>query len=82
MWDLIDRRKDEHNRLTLAITHGYAMAMVPGAFDKWRASLGAPTADAPVATEDAVRRQSASLGRLAGLFPQAVKRRPAPPLDN
>lgn len=66
MTDLMERKQDELDRLTVAIANGYVLAMSPEAQAEWR------TKHAKATAED-VSKQSAAFARLARLFPGAVK---------
>jgi hypothetical protein len=68
MTALLARKQTEADHLTVAIANGYAISMSAEAAAKWRADH-ALDYSAPAA----VQRQSASMARLAGLFPGAVK---------
>lgn len=69
MTDLMERKQADLDRLTVAIANGYVLSMSPEAQAEWRTAHAKPTA----ASEEQISKQSASLARLARLFPGAVK---------
>jgi hypothetical protein len=71
MTDLIERKQGDLDSLTIAIASGYAMTMAPGYAAEWAAKR----TQAPVSTPEAVQRQAGSIGRLAAMFPGAVRTR-------
>jgi hypothetical protein len=72
MLDLIERRKEDMDRLTLAVASGYGITMSREYAAKWQADHAEK---APAATPEAIQRQNGSIARLASLFPGAVKQR-------
>jgi hypothetical protein len=71
MLDLLERKNDELDKLTIAIAQGYGISMSSEYAAKWTAEHAAPAGP----SQEAVHRQSASIGRLAAMFPNAVKTR-------
>lgn len=69
MDDLMERKSEDLDRLTEAFAAGYAIAMSDKARAAWQARHIAPSAGDP----EAASRQSATIARLARLFPGAVK---------
>lgn len=72
MKDLMERKQQENERLTIAIANGYVLSMSKEAQAEWRASHAQPTGASP----EAVAKQSSTLARLSRMFPGAVKARP------
>jgi hypothetical protein len=70
MDDLMERKQEDLDRLTVAMANGYAIAMDSGARASWKASRVDP---GPAPDAAAAARQSASIARLSRLFPGAVK---------
>lgn len=77
MLDLVQRKQDELDQLTVAVASGYAMSMDSAYAAKWAAAH----AKDPGSSPEAIQRQSGSIGRLASMFPGAVKVRRAPPVN-
>ena len=72
MLDLIARKREDLDHLTVAVAQGYGISMSAEYASKWQAE------HTPVAAGNAgAQRQSAALGRLAAMFPGAVKVRQA-----
>jgi hypothetical protein len=70
MDDLMERKQEDLDRLTVAFANGYAIAMDSGARSQWQAARASP---GPAPDAEAAARQSASIARLSKLFPGAVK---------
>jgi hypothetical protein len=68
MLDLIERKREDLDHLTVAMAQGYGISMSAEYASKWQAEH-APVASGTVAAQ----RQSAAFGRLAAMFPGAVK---------
>jgi hypothetical protein len=69
MLDLVQRKRDELDQLTIAVASGYAMTMDSKFASKWAAEHS----NAPDHSQAAIQRQSGSIGRLAAMFPGSVK---------
>lgn len=70
MLDLIERRREDQDRLTVAIAQGYGISMDAAYAAKWQADRA--VASGPQA--EAIAKQSATIGRLARMFPGAVRK--------
>lgn len=72
MLDLIDRKREDLEHLTVAVAQGYGISMSAEYASKWQAE------HTPVASGNAAaQRQAGTISRLAAMFPGAVKVRQA-----
>jgi hypothetical protein len=70
MDDLMDRKQDELDRLTVAVANGYAISMSAEAHAKWTAAH----TPMPEHSPEAIAQQAMTLAQIGRWFPGAVKK--------